>query len=447
MRSERPKPLHLLCGRAMVLYVLDALADCRVDRVVVVVGHGAERVTKKLQDDERRPARSSSSSSTCSGAPATPSAVGLTGLPDDDRRRGRRDVLVLPGDTPLLRPATVAALVADAPRSPAPPARSSPRVLDDPTGYGRIVRRQGRPGRPHRRAARRRRPTSAAIDEINTSIYCFRRSLLAPALRRLQPRERPGRVLPDRRRRGAGRRRLPGGRASVADDADETARRQRPRASWPRPRPSCGGAPTTRWLRAGRHDGRPRAHLHRHHRASWPPTSPSSRARCSRAARSIGEGAEIGPDTRLVDCIGRRPTPCSSRPSAATPRSAPAPSSARSPCSSPGASHPGRDAHRAVLHCQRGRVAGARRREGAAWMLELVTKKQLHAATRAARTPRWPRRSPSTSASSSASRTSRSSPTARSTAASASRSGAPTSSSSRRHGRRDRRSTTRSWSS
>ena len=52
MRSARPKPLHLLCGRAMLLYVLDALADCSVSRVVVVVGHGAERVTKKLQDEE-----------------------------------------------------------------------------------------------------------------------------------------------------------------------------------------------------------------------------------------------------------------------------------------------------------------------------------------------------------------------------------------------------------
>ena len=50
MRSERPKPLHLLCGRAMLLYVLDSLSACTVSRAVVVVGHGAERVTKKLQE-------------------------------------------------------------------------------------------------------------------------------------------------------------------------------------------------------------------------------------------------------------------------------------------------------------------------------------------------------------------------------------------------------------
>src|SRR3982075_979936 len=51
MRSTRPKPLHMLCGRAMVLYVLDALKECEVDKAVVVVGHGAERVTKKLQEE------------------------------------------------------------------------------------------------------------------------------------------------------------------------------------------------------------------------------------------------------------------------------------------------------------------------------------------------------------------------------------------------------------
>ena len=49
MQSATPKPLHRLCGRAMVLYVLDALAELVVDRVVVVVGPGATEVTKTIQ--------------------------------------------------------------------------------------------------------------------------------------------------------------------------------------------------------------------------------------------------------------------------------------------------------------------------------------------------------------------------------------------------------------
>src|ERR1700691_4355603 len=48
MRSERPKPLHRLCGRPMVLHVLDALAELDVAQVVVVVGHRGEWVTKAL---------------------------------------------------------------------------------------------------------------------------------------------------------------------------------------------------------------------------------------------------------------------------------------------------------------------------------------------------------------------------------------------------------------
>src|ERR1700693_521774 len=42
MRSQRPKPLHHLCGRPMVLHVIDAVSQLEVQRVVVVVGHEAE---------------------------------------------------------------------------------------------------------------------------------------------------------------------------------------------------------------------------------------------------------------------------------------------------------------------------------------------------------------------------------------------------------------------
>src|SRR3954463_13808851 len=82
MRSARPKPLHLLCGRAMLLYVLDALADCSVSRVGVVVAPGAERVTKKRQDEEAdlRPDFVEQRVQRGTGDAA---AVGLTGLPDE----------------------------------------------------------------------------------------------------------------------------------------------------------------------------------------------------------------------------------------------------------------------------------------------------------------------------------------------------------------------------
>ena len=83
MRSARPKPLHLLCGRAMVLYVLDALPAEEIDRAVVVVGHGAERVTKKLTEDGAG-LRLEFVEQAVQRGTGDALAVGLTGLPDDD---------------------------------------------------------------------------------------------------------------------------------------------------------------------------------------------------------------------------------------------------------------------------------------------------------------------------------------------------------------------------
>ena len=50
MRSNRPKPLHLICGRPLVMHVLHSLEGLDIDRTVVVVGSDAERVTKKVQE-------------------------------------------------------------------------------------------------------------------------------------------------------------------------------------------------------------------------------------------------------------------------------------------------------------------------------------------------------------------------------------------------------------
>ncbi len=187
MRSNRPKPLHLLCGRAMLLYVLDALGEVPIGRVVVVVGHGAERVTKTVQEEapdvildfvEQHVQRGTGDAA----------SVGLTSFPDDDLDDG--DVLVLPGDTPLLRPDTVARLLAHHRDTDAACTLLTARV-QDPRGYGRVVR--GKDDRV-RRIVEESDATDdeRAIDEVNTSIYCFRRPLLAPALRRLSPENAQG---------------------------------------------------------------------------------------------------------------------------------------------------------------------------------------------------------------------------------------------------------------
>jgi bifunctional UDP-N-acetylglucosamine pyrophosphorylase/glucosamine-1-phosphate N-acetyltransferase len=189
IRSDTPKVLHELCGRPMVLHVVDALAELPLERVVIVVGHGAERVTKTLQDQlvtevavefvEQRVQRGTGDAV----------SVALTSSAFDDLD-AEDDILVLPGDHPLLSAETIAMLATEH-RVQDAAATVLTVTAADPTGYGRVIRdKDDRVARivEHADADADER----AVDEINTSIYCFRRNLLAPALRRLSPENAQG---------------------------------------------------------------------------------------------------------------------------------------------------------------------------------------------------------------------------------------------------------------
>jgi bifunctional UDP-N-acetylglucosamine pyrophosphorylase / glucosamine-1-phosphate N-acetyltransferase len=163
--------------------VLDAMAEIDVRRVVVVVGHRGEWVTKTLVQDAPATMEIEFVEQLTRSGTGDALAVGLTGLPDDDDEL--EDVVVLPGDTPLLRPQTLAALVR-AHRAEDAGATLLTAVVENPTGYGRVV--HGRDGEVARVVEEAdATDDERAIDEVNTSIYCFRRSILAPTLRRLSP--------------------------------------------------------------------------------------------------------------------------------------------------------------------------------------------------------------------------------------------------------------------
>src|SRR5215510_12388712 len=187
LRSGTPKVLHELCGRPMVLHVVDALAELPLERVVIVVGHGAERVTKTLHDQlvtevpvefvEQRVQRGTGDAM----------SVALTVFDDLD---AEDDILVLPGDAPLVRAETIAKLATQHRLEDAAATLLTARV-QDPAGLGRVVRdKDDRVARivEHADAT----AEELTIDEINTSIYCFRRNLLSPALRRLSPENAQG---------------------------------------------------------------------------------------------------------------------------------------------------------------------------------------------------------------------------------------------------------------
>jgi bifunctional UDP-N-acetylglucosamine pyrophosphorylase / glucosamine-1-phosphate N-acetyltransferase len=191
MKSSRPKPIHRLCGKPMVLHVLDAVIGLGLERAVVVVGHGAERVTKALLEEAPQSLPLEFVTQHVQRGTGDAVSVALTAFSAeelDDEADG--DLIVLPGDQPLFRPETLAEMLRAHVSSDAA-ATILTAVVEDATGLGRVVRGKGNRVRKvveHRDATDEER----SIFEINTSVYCFKRSLLAPALRRLSPENSQG---------------------------------------------------------------------------------------------------------------------------------------------------------------------------------------------------------------------------------------------------------------
>ncbi len=176
MRSRRIKLLHPVAGRPMVAHVLETTRALRPTRRITVIGHQADEVREALsglsddfvlQKDPR----------------GTAHAV-LAAAPLLERTRAST-LLILNGDLPTLRPATLRALVARHRRSGAAMTLISAEV-PDPAGYGRVVRDpSGSVLRivEHRDAT----PAERAIAEINCGIYCADAGRLLAVLRSVRP--------------------------------------------------------------------------------------------------------------------------------------------------------------------------------------------------------------------------------------------------------------------
>src|SRR3954453_392778 len=297
MHSARPKPLHVLCGRPMLLHVLDALSELPVERAVVVVGDGAERVTKTLHEQAPPHLILDFVEQHVPRGTGDAASVALTAFPDDlDSEDG--DIVVLPGDTPLLRPATLAALVREHRETDAACTVLSAH-LDRPGGHERVVHdKDERVSRivEHALASEEERE----IEEVNTSIYCFRRSLLAPALRRLSPENVAGEyflsdvvaVLHD-----AGYKVV----SVIADDPLETAG-VNDRAQLAAAEAVLRIRINERWMRKGVTMLDPdRTYVDASVRLS--PDVTRFPATMLHGDTVIGPGVRIGPDVRLTDCV------------------------------------------------------------------------------------------------------------------------------------------------
>lgn len=188
MKSTLPKVLHPLLGRTLVGHVLAAAEPLGAERTIVVVGHGAEQVSAHLADvaPYAEPVLQASQNGTGHAVRIALEAAGGVEGPvsrSPERSVSRSTVVVLNGDVPLLRPETVAALVA-AHEAGGAAATVLAAEVDDPTGLGRIVRDAS--GALERVVEERdATPEQRAIREINAGIYAFEGGLLRAALGKL----------------------------------------------------------------------------------------------------------------------------------------------------------------------------------------------------------------------------------------------------------------------
>ncbi len=162
MKSDVPKVLHEVCGKPMLSYTLDACCEAGIDRIVVVVGHQKERVIAAFSD------RSNCSFVEQAEQKGTGHAVqcckeALDGFAGQ--------VLVIAGDMPLVRGETLKTLLNENTKT-GDGITLATTILDDPAGYGRIVRdKLG--GLVSITEHKDCIPEQLAIKEANPSYYCF----------------------------------------------------------------------------------------------------------------------------------------------------------------------------------------------------------------------------------------------------------------------------------
>ncbi len=174
MHSDLPKVLHLLCGQPLLTYVLDALSAAGIARPIVVVGHSADSVRTAAGGGVEFIEQREQLGTGHAVMQALPRLEGGTG-----------PVLVLYGDTPLLQPETIHALL-DLHRSSGAAATMLTAALDDPSGYGRIIR--GSSGAVARIVEEAEAtPDEARLREINAGTYVFDPAALREALSKLRP--------------------------------------------------------------------------------------------------------------------------------------------------------------------------------------------------------------------------------------------------------------------
>jgi len=183
MKSARAKVLHELGGLPLITYVCRTAQSLRPEKIYVVVGHQANEVERAVKTE----VGDSSAFVTQREQRGTGDAVmaAHSQLESSDSL-----VLILSGDVPLIRQATLEDFIIQHRSRKAACSILSVR-LENPTGYGRIVRDESD---CFLRIVEQKdaSPEEQTVKEINSGIYCFDARKLFAALKRVEPSNQQG---------------------------------------------------------------------------------------------------------------------------------------------------------------------------------------------------------------------------------------------------------------
>ncbi len=182
MKSSRPKVLHMVCGEPMINFVLESAEKLSPERIVVIIGHKSEMVREALSCFEDRIEFVHQDRQLGTGH-----AVSIC---EDSLKGFDGVVIVLSGDTPLLSTGTLNRLL-DVHNRGGAAASILTAQMDNPTGYGRIIRSSDEAVLSiveEKDATAEER----AITEVNTGTYCFNKNKLFEALKKIDSNNKQG---------------------------------------------------------------------------------------------------------------------------------------------------------------------------------------------------------------------------------------------------------------
>ncbi len=175
MKSRLAKVLHPLAGVPMLSYVLELIQTLKIEKNYVIVGHQAEAVSALVSEKASTPI--------LQNPPLGTGDAVLQAKPSLQDFRG--PVLILNGDTPLLRPQTIQRFLEAYKKAEARAGLLTVR-LDQPAGYGRVIRNAS--GEiSHIVEEKDASPDERSVNEVNTGVYLCDAAFLFEALDRIQP--------------------------------------------------------------------------------------------------------------------------------------------------------------------------------------------------------------------------------------------------------------------